>query len=74
MTEMKGCSLVSPVLTLTPSIIHLQHHGAPESVAAVHVSCAQVYVCVINLFAYISKSVYARVLYVLIFLLSICQH
>ncbi|KAF3838303.1 hypothetical protein F7725_010071 [Dissostichus mawsoni] len=26
---MKGCSLVSPVLTLTPSIIHQEHHGAP---------------------------------------------
>lgn len=58
---MKGRSLVSPVLTLTPSIIHRERHGAPKCVAAVHASCAQVYVCVINLFAYISKSVYARV-------------
>lgn len=61
MTEMKGCSLVSPVLTLTLSIIHRQHHRALECVAAVHASCAQVYMCVINLFAYISKSVYAHV-------------
>lgn len=57
---MKGCSLVTPILTLTPSITHLEHHGAPECVAAVHASCVQVYMCVINLFAYISKSVYAH--------------
>lgn len=61
MTEMKGCSLVSPVLALAPSIIHREHRGAPECVAAVHASCAQVYVYVINLFAYISKSGYALV-------------
>ena len=47
---------------------HSVHHSASgnvaglgECVAAVHASCVQVYVCVINLFAYISKSVYARV-------------
>lgn len=61
MTEMKGCSLVSPVLTLTPSIIHWVHRRATQSAAAVHASCAQVYLCVINLFAIISKSVYAWV-------------
>lgn len=61
MTEMKGCSLVSPILTLTPSITLQEHDGAPEFVAAVHASCAQVYVCVINLFACVSKSVYAHV-------------
>lgn len=58
---MKGCSLVSPILTLTTSITHLEHHGAPQCVAAVHASCVQVYMCVISLFAYISKSVYAHV-------------
>lgn len=57
---MKGCSLVSPILTLTTSITHLEHPEAPERVTAVHASCVQVYVCVISLFAYISKSVYAH--------------
>ena len=44
---------------------HAVHHSSGasrgERVAAVDASCVQVYACVINLFAYISKSVYARV-------------
>lgn len=61
---MKGCSLVSPVFTLTPSIIHREHQGALECVPAVHSSCVQVYSCVIQLFAYASQPLYTRALYV----------
>lgn len=58
---MKGCSLVSPILTLTRSITHLEHHVAPECVAVVDASCDRMYMCVITLFASDSKSVYAYV-------------
>ena len=55
----EGMLFVSSVLALTPSITHPERCEA--CVAAVHASCVQVYACVINLFAYISKSVYALV-------------
>lgn len=61
MTEMKGCSLVSPVFALTPSIIHWEHQGALEWVPAVHSSCVQVYACVIQLFAYTTQPLYTHV-------------
>lgn len=44
---------------------HAVHHSSTASwgvcLAAVDASCAQVYVCVINLFAFILKSIYAHV-------------
>lgn len=43
MTEMKGCSFVSPVLALTPSITHRAHHGVFGSCACQ--LCASARVC-----------------------------